>query len=98
MCSSVDEVLWRVMVADGATRAEGEFEAEENEILLRENNPWHDEEVRMLEFRAVDAKVGDGRRVRENKGYLDDVVGARHGFSGGVVLAVVVIGFLLEEN
>ena len=98
MSSLVDEVLGGMNLADGATGARGEGEAEENEMLLRENNPCYEAEARMLEFSSMDAKVGDGRRIHEEKGYLDGVVGARHGFGSGVVLAALVVCLLLEEN
>jgi hypothetical protein len=71
---------------------------EKNEIFLRENNPRHDAVVRVPEFGSVDAKAGDGRRLREEEGHFDREAGDRLGFSGCGVLAVVVVGLLVKEN
>ena len=82
-----------------ARRAGSEGEAEEDELIgggddagLRGANIFY------ADRGAVDAEVGDDRRVREKEGHPDDVAGPRPGFRGGGVLAVVVAGILLEDN
>jgi hypothetical protein len=88
----------RRRLADGATRAAAELDVEEKEMFLRENNPWQEAVILVLEFGAIDAKAGDSRRVREEEGNFDREAGDRFGFSGCAVLALVVVGLLLEEN
>ena len=78
--------------------ADGEGEAEEDEALGRGVDLGLHREVLAVEPGAVDAEVGDGRRVGQAEGELEGVAGAGNGFGGGGVLADGEVGLLVEEN
>ena len=62
-----------------------EWQVQEKELLLRADNAWLAGEVGVLEAGAVDAHVGERRRVREADGDLDGVAFACLGSSRGGV-------------
>lgn len=93
-----DEVLGVTRIPMGAPGANGEREAEEHEVLGREENQWLGREVAPLEVGAVDAEVGHGRRIGEAEGDLDGAAGAGDGFGGGGILADGEVGLPVEEN
>lgn len=101
----VDEVLMEHTIrrSSGAASnsgAEGEGQAEEDEVFLSGDDLGHTFEILALESRAMDAEVGDGRRIGEVEGDPDGVAGARHGFSGSGILSLVVVevGLLVNDN
>ena len=94
----VDEALVEARVPTGAPGANGEREAEEYEVLGREENQWLAREVVALEVGAVDVQSGDGRRVGEAEGDLDGAAGAGDSFGGGGVLADGEVGPAVENQ
>ena len=68
--------------------AELECDPEEEEVLVGADHAGPLVEVGVREARAVDAHVGDSRRVGDEEGGLDGVAGARGGFGSGGAGAV----------
>lgn len=96
---SVDEIFVEPHLGrQGVSGPEGEVYAEDGEVLLRADDAGLLGEVRLLQAWAVDAQIRENRWMGEPERYLNGLVGARGGFSGGRVLAVGEVGPLVEED